>query len=85
MGFELAGRAGRGFCPAPEFAAVVGGPVSGASMNPARSFGPALVGLDFSNHWLYWAAPLLGAAAGARLYRLIQCDSPDASGKAGCC
>jgi aquaporin Z len=36
-------------------------PVSGASMNPARSFGPDLVGGDFSHFWPYVAGPLLGA------------------------
>jgi aquaporin Z len=35
-------------------------PVSGVSMNPARSFGPALVGGDFSSYWVYVAAPLAG-------------------------
>ena len=38
-------------------------PISGASMNPARSFGPALVGLDFANFWIY----LIGPGAGAVL------------------
>jgi aquaporin Z len=39
-----------------------GSPISGASMNPARTFGPDLVGLDFSNYWVYVVGPLTGAA-----------------------
>lgn len=52
--------------------AAFGGPISGASMNPARSFAPALVTLNFAHHWLYWVAPILGAVLGAQSYRLIQ-------------
>jgi aquaporin Z len=39
-----------------------GSPISGASMNPARTFGPDLVGTDFTSYWVYVAGPLLGAS-----------------------
>ena len=38
-----------------------GSPISGTSMNPARTFGPDLVGADFSDYWVYIAGPLAGA------------------------
>lgn len=54
-----------------------GSPISGTSMNPARTFGPDLVGADFSSYWVYVAGPLAGAAVaanrqGGRLRRLRQ-------------
>ena len=49
-------------------AALVGGPISGASMNPARSIGPAIVSGDLSHLWLYIVAPICGAVVGALVY-----------------
>jgi MIP family channel proteins len=48
--------------------ALVGGPVSGASMNPARSLGPALLSGDLSHIWVYLAGPLLGSIVAASVY-----------------
>lgn len=52
--------------------ALLGGPISGASMNPARSFGPALVAGHWAHHWIYWVAPLLGGWAGVRVFRTLR-------------
>ena len=52
--------------------ALVGGPVSGASMNPARSLGPALAAGELDSLWIYLLAPLLGAALGALAYQLLR-------------
>jgi MIP family channel proteins len=55
--------------------AMFGGPISGASMNPARSIGPAVVGGDLHALWVYIAAPLIGAALGALTYQFVR-DEP---------
>jgi MIP family channel proteins len=47
---------------------LVGGPLTGASMNPARSFGPALASGFWEFHGIYWLAPIAGAALSALLY-----------------
>lgn len=50
------------------FDILAGGPVTGASMNPARSFGPALVQGFWQWHWAYWVAPVAGAVVAAFMY-----------------
>jgi aquaporin Z len=50
------------------FCAMVGGPLTGASMNPARSLGPAVAGGSWHGHWLYWIAPITAMMAAARVY-----------------
>jgi aquaporin NIP len=52
--------------------AMFGGPISGASMNPARSIGPALVSGDLRALWLYIVAPIAGAALGALVYQVVR-------------
>jgi len=52
--------------------ALFGGPVTGASMNPARSFGPALVADQWHEFWIYILGPLAGALVGAITYQLIR-------------
>jgi MIP family channel proteins len=44
------------------------GPITGASMNPARSLGPALLSGQWQHHWLYWVAPILGAQLAVLVY-----------------
>lgn len=51
---------------------LVGGPISGASMNPARSFGPALFGGAMPTYWIYLAGPLLGAGLAALVTTLLR-------------
>ena len=53
-------------------AALVGGPVTGASMNPARSLGPALASGQFAGLWIYLLAPVVGAFAAHPTCRWIQ-------------
>jgi MIP family channel proteins len=60
--------------------AMFGGPISGASMNPARSFGPALLAGAWASHWIYWVAPILGAVLAAGIYRYgIERNRPGSS------
>ena len=52
--------------------ALFGGPITGASMNPARSFGPALASGTWHDFWIYVAGPVVGACLGALAYQLVR-------------
>lgn len=78
---QLAGVAIGG---AVALAAVFAGPISGASMNPARSLGPALAAPALSHAWVYIIGPIAGAALGAWIYRLV-CCAPEERRAGGCC
>jgi MIP family channel proteins len=54
------------------------GPITGASMNPARSFAPALVSGIWQNQWLYWIAPILGAQLAGVCYGYLSSNFQDA-------
>jgi MIP family channel proteins len=56
-------------------ASLVGGPISGASLNPARSLGPALVAGELGSLWIYLTAPLLGGLLGALAYDVVRLRS----------
>ena len=53
------------------------GPITGASMNPVRSLGPALVSGIWQHHWLYWVAPILGAQLAVWVYRSLSNNFQD--------
>jgi glycerol uptake facilitator-like aquaporin len=62
------------------------GPLTGSSINPARSFGPTIVAAMsgkwpylLGEHWLYWAAPITGAVAAAVLYKTFLYPSSEKS------
>ena len=58
------------------------GSLTGASMNPARSFGPAVVSGDYKHQAVYWAGPMIGAAVAALAHQVLACGPPDAAASA---
>jgi aquaporin NIP len=60
--------------------AMFGGPITGASMNPARSLGPGIVAGDLDAIWVYLLAPILGAAIAALAYTFIRSETHGADG-----
>jgi len=57
------------------FAILMGGPLTGASLNPARSIGPAVAVGEFGSLWIYLVGPILGAVVAALLYRSVLEDA----------
>ena len=50
---------------------IFGGSITGGSLNPARSFGPALITWEFNYHWIYWIAPIAGGLIAAGVYKIL--------------
>ncbi|XGB41205.1 MAG: aquaporin [Nodosilinea sp. LVE1205-7] len=53
------------------------GLITGASMNPARSFAPAVISWTWQHHWLYWIAPILGAQLAVWIYQYLSKNFSD--------
>lgn len=66
-------------------AAYVGGPLTGASMNPARSLAPAVAEGKLDLFWIYALAPVAGALVAAKIYEWIRCNSTEPNNAGGCC
>ena len=80
--FKIAPLAGVAIGFTLGFNVILGGSISGGSLNPARSFAPALIVGNFDYQWIYWVAPILGGLIAAGLYIVLHKDldlpSPEA-------
>jgi aquaporin TIP len=62
------------------------GPITGAALNPARAFGPAIVVGEFTRHWIYWLGPMIGGALGAGVQHFLlmqHAPSPEVAAHGG--
>jgi len=69
--------------------AMLGGPITGASMNPARTLAPNIIQGEWNSIWIYMLAPVLGAVVAAMVYEWIRCDfklkDENTESAKGCC
>jgi len=72
--FKIAPLAGVAIGFTLGFDFMLGGPISGGAMNPARAFAPALIVWNFDYQWIYWVAPILGGIIAAGLYKGLHSD-----------
>jgi glycerol uptake facilitator-like aquaporin len=73
--FKIAPLAGVAIGFTLGFNVIFGGSISGESLNPARSFGPALITGNFNFHWIYWVAPIIGGLIAAGVYKGLHKDT----------
>ena len=73
--FKIAPLAGVAIGFTLGFNFMLGGPISGGALNPARAFAPALIVWNFDYQWIYWVAPILGGIIATGLYKGLHSDS----------
>jgi MIP family channel proteins len=71
VGGKAGGHAGLAIGLTLVFAILMGGPLTGASLNPARTLGPAIVTSNFADIWVYFAGPAVGAIVAGLLYKTV--------------
>ena len=73
--FKIAPLAGVAIGFTLGFNVIFGGAITGGSLNPAGSFGPALMTGNFDYNWLYWIAPIVGGIIAAGIYKALHKDT----------